>query len=272
MGKITMQKDNTKSEKATEITLFDEKDAGKPYIIYDNKVISVEGFKHPGPQKFITDNLGKDVTTLFDETGHSAAALEMIKTMTIGTVPGSEGTEGKLLENKYVKVSREEKELHDKLDSLIDIKKPLIPQVKNLTNAEFKAFVKRPRFIADEDGIQLFESKDEDEKFKTYFEQNVIVLGGYIVFCLTNAYLDCPTTADFLWKLPVQFVFGTVLAWTFVEYFFHRFLLHNELHLDDNEKADPEHLAQIFAKHIYHHVFMNQRYRIAQPIMRLAVY
>jgi len=41
--------------------------------------------------------------------------------------------------------------------------------VKNLTNSEFKAFVKRPRFINDEDGIQLFENKDADERSKCYF-------------------------------------------------------------------------------------------------------
>ena len=64
--------------------------------------------------------------------------------MTIGYIPDKEG---KLLENTYHDVSNEEKEIHARLDSLIDIKKPLIPQVSKLTNAEFKAFVKRPRFI-----------------------------------------------------------------------------------------------------------------------------
>ena len=65
---------------------------------------------------------------------------------------------------------------------------------------------------------------------------------------------------------------GTLLMWTFVEYFFHRFLLHRELHLDDNEKADPDYLAKIFSKHIYHHVFMNQRYRIVQSLYTLVTY
>ena len=96
----------------------------KQFVIYENRVINVEGFKHPGPQKFITDNIGKDVTKLFNENGHSAAAREMIENMTIGY---TQNNEGKLLENKYVKVSCEEKEMHEKLDSLIDIKKPLIP-------------------------------------------------------------------------------------------------------------------------------------------------
>ena len=77
------------------------------------------------------------------------------------------------------------------------------------------------------------------------------------MFCLLKVYIDCSTLSEFLWKLPLQFVLGTLLMWTFVEYFFHRFMLHRELHLDDNEKADPEFLAKIFSKHIYHHVFMN---------------
>ena len=58
--------------------------------------------------------------------------------------------------NAYVEVSNEEKALHDRLDKLIDIKKPLIPQIETLTNTEFKAFTRRPRFIKDEDGIKLF--------------------------------------------------------------------------------------------------------------------
>ena len=48
----------------------------------------------------------------------------MVETRTIGYIPSNDG---KLLENKYVNVTNEEKAVHEKLDSLIDIKKPLIP-------------------------------------------------------------------------------------------------------------------------------------------------
>ena len=52
-----------------------------------------------------------------------------------------------------VKLSKEEQEIHDRLDALIDIKKPLLPQIKLMTNKEFLAFVRRPRYIEDVDGI-----------------------------------------------------------------------------------------------------------------------
>ena len=35
--------------------------------------------------------------------------------------------QNQLLENQWAKVTQEEKEIHEKLDAMIDIKKPLIP-------------------------------------------------------------------------------------------------------------------------------------------------
>ena len=70
--------------------------------------------------------------------------------MTIGYLPEKQG---KLMSNEYDVLTQEEKEMHARLDMLVDIKKPLLPQVGKLTNKEFKAFIRRPRFITDEDGI-----------------------------------------------------------------------------------------------------------------------
>jgi dihydroceramide fatty acyl 2-hydroxylase len=50
-------------------------------------------------------------------------------------------------------MSEEEAAIHRRLDKIIDIKKPLLPQVEKLTNREFVAFVRRPRHIEDTDGI-----------------------------------------------------------------------------------------------------------------------
>lgn len=50
-------------------------------------------------------------------------------------------------------MSKEEEELHRQIEKKIDIKKPLISQVKKLTNKEFMFFVKRPRFMESQDGI-----------------------------------------------------------------------------------------------------------------------
>ena len=51
-----------------------------------------------------------------------------------------------------------------------------------------------------------------------------------------------------------------------MEYFYHRFVLHRELKIDPEGKADPEFNAKVFAEHIHHHVFMNQFDRIPIPL------
>ena len=153
-------------------------------------MLDVSTFKHPGPQKLITNNIGKDVTELFDDIGHSASALGMIKDLTIGYT-GGEGKqkEGALMSNAYASYTKKEKEMHERLDAKIDIKKPLLPQVETLTNEEFMAFVRRPRFINNEDGIQLFEDKDHDESEKRPFERNVIGIWIFVILCLVMSRL-----------------------------------------------------------------------------------
>lgn len=42
------------------------KAAKQKYLVYKNQVLDVEGFDHPGSVELIEDNLGKDVTELFD--------------------------------------------------------------------------------------------------------------------------------------------------------------------------------------------------------------
>ena len=60
--------------------------------------------------------------------------------------------------------------------------------------------------------------------------------------------------------------------WTFIEYYFHRFLLHTELNLDPTKEADGEKNALMFTKHIHHHVFMNQRHRIVIGVLETYQY
>ena len=57
-------------------------------MTYGTRVLDVASFKHPGPQKLITENIGKDVTELFDDIGHSASAQEMVKDLTVGYIKG----------------------------------------------------------------------------------------------------------------------------------------------------------------------------------------
>ena len=94
----------------------------KQYLVYENMVLDVEKFQHPGPQELITENIGTDCTELFNEQGHSKSAIEMCQNLKVGFIQGNQ-----LLENQWAKVTQEEKEIHEKLDAMIDIKKPLIP-------------------------------------------------------------------------------------------------------------------------------------------------
>ena len=40
-------------------------------VVYTNLVLDVGDFKHPGPQELIENNIGTDVTSLFEENDHS---------------------------------------------------------------------------------------------------------------------------------------------------------------------------------------------------------
>ena len=85
---------------------------------------------------------------------------------------------GKLLENSLLPegMTKEEELMHQRLNEIVDITKPLVPQVAKMTNREFMAFVRRPRYIESEDAIQLFEDPKEDENGKTRYATNVAVV------------------------------------------------------------------------------------------------
>lgn len=94
----------------------------------------------------------------------------------------------KLMENNYTKLSAEELEIHARLDKMIDVSKPLLPQVKKMTNVEFMAFVKRPRHINDDDGIILFEEGDEATKRDMNTNLKVITPAIFIMLAVSFMY------------------------------------------------------------------------------------
>ena len=63
-----------------------------------SQVLDVQGFKHPGPQRLIEDNVGGDVTTLFHRNGHSSHARLLCDRLVVGTVSGNPGA---LLSNSW---------------------------------------------------------------------------------------------------------------------------------------------------------------------------
>ena len=172
-------------------------------------------------------------------------------------------------------MSKEEEELHKQIDSKIDIKKPLINQVKKLTNKEFIFFVKRPRFMESQDGIQLWDDKEFDSARKTNWHTNLKVITPIILGMMSISYNKCSSIYEYIQVFAFWFTFGVTIMWTLLEYVQHRFILHKEINLDPNEpwsEAAGERNAGYFSKHIHHHVFMNQRYRIALNLERYAQY
>jgi len=237
---------------------------GKSYVIFEDRVLDVADFTHPGPQALIKTNIGKDITQSFTKQGHSEHARYLCHRLAIGHI-GENIAAGKLLPNLLgsTEFTEEECQIHARLDELIDVNKPLMPQVRQLSNREFKALISRPRYVENEDGIQIHEDPARDAEHKRDFGTTVAVLVPVVFFFLVISWASAPSLQDFAFNMAVYFTAGAAILWTAIEYIFHRFLLHRELELDPNAEADPDHLASIFSAHTHHHVFMNQRLRIA---------
>lgn len=132
-----------------------------------------------------------------------------------------------------------------------------------MSNKEFLAFVRRPRYLADEDGILLYEDTKEDNGGKTNFALNLCRLIPFVAFMIFLAYYYAESLPEFLINMVVYFWgTGICFVWTLTEYYFHRFRLHRELNLDPNGVADGKKNAEIFSTHVHHHVFMNQKHRV----------
>jgi cytochrome b involved in lipid metabolism len=43
----------------------------KKYLVVGGHVVDIDGYRHPGPQNLLTDNIGTDVTEEFNLQGHS---------------------------------------------------------------------------------------------------------------------------------------------------------------------------------------------------------
>jgi len=239
------------------------------FVVLNDKVIDVEGFTHPGPQSLVTRNVGKDITAMFVNQGHSMAAWEQGERRVIGVIKTKSG---KLQSNSYASLSPEEIALHKRIDQQMDFSKPLIPQVKKLSNREFRALISRPRYAEGRDDIQMFEDPSDDASEKTYFSTNLKVVAPIIVLLVCVAYATAESPTHFARTAVVSLPVGVAFLWTAIEYIFHRFLLHRELNLDNDAAADGEHLARIFANHLHHHVFCNQRYRIVLSLKTIATY
>jgi cytochrome b involved in lipid metabolism len=58
-------------------------------MFYGNKVLNVTNFKHPGPQKLISDALDTDIQEDYDQQAHSKYADELLQSLVVGYLPDS---------------------------------------------------------------------------------------------------------------------------------------------------------------------------------------
>lgn len=125
----------------------------------------------------------------------------------------------------------------------------------------------------DQDGIILFSEGDENKKRD--LGTNLIILNPVILTMLAIAYAYAENPLAFCKSFAMWFTFGLIVFWTWMEYYQHRFVLHKEIDLDPNEPWSQEagdRNAAIFSRHVHHHVFMNQKYRIVLDMQSYALY
>lgn len=91
---------------------------------------------------------------------------------------------------------------------------------------------------------------------------NVAMFAPLAIAMIYAAFVYSHSVQDFIQHFIIYWLGGCGLMWTYTEYFFHRHMLHREVHLDPSAEADGEHNASMFSQHLHHHVFMNQYYRI----------
>lgn len=246
---------------------------GEQYVIYKSWVLDVSGFSHPGPQNLVLSNVGKDVTMLFDERGHSSYAHELCERMAVGYIGEAASKPGQLLCPARETMTAEEEAIHKRLDKIIDITQPLVPQVKLLSNAEYLAFVRRPRYVEDTDCITLHPDEATDIASRSDYGVNVrLVMPAVALEVLVAAMWqlhgkDSGNIGSATIQLFAKFVLcfcvaGIGVMWTLTEYYFHSIVLHDEMRLDPDAPADGEKNASLFARHLHHHVFMNQKHRV----------
>eukprot|EP01047_Picozoa_sp_COSAG01_P082143 COSAG01_NODE_16657_length_1217_cov_1.319320_1_plen_221_part_00 len=195
--------------------------------------------------------------------------------MAVGYVGEAASRPGQLLGPARETMSAEEEAIHRKLDATIDITQPIVPQVERLSNKEYLAFVRRPRHLTDTDCIKLHADEATDLARKSDFGVNLRMCGPCVVAEVLAAAASQLqgrdrgpgdmgwATLHFLAQFLLCFCgLGIGLMWTLTEYYFHAIVLHDELRLDPDAPADGKKNGILFARHLHHHVFMNQKHRV----------
>ena len=162
-------------------------------------------------------------------------------------------------------LSSDEQEKYAEIDKKLDLTKALLPQLATLTKEEYIMLMNRPSYLETTDSLQIYEDHDYDQRMKSNINHNQIVfpLVSLVMFAIAMHYKASEKTTLFedLVYCSWYFVLGA-LYFFFVEYYQHRWVLHNE-HDKIPEKITPENIMDFFNSHHVHHMFANQEYIIA---------
>lgn len=261
-------------EQARELKLYysemevaaEQKATGNALVIYRGGVYDVREFldrvKHPGGNELIEDRLGQDITLAMEEAGHSPNAYRMLQRYQIGVVTYARTEQEKQHVQKNKHKLKFKQELVDSINSKIDLRQPVFPQIynANFTLEEYLTFIHDPKLLNDPPrDLRIFKSN-----FFEFFSKTVwfaVPLFWIPVFLMIMKYGYDSMDEPSLISLTLGFILG-LFIWTFGEYFLHRWVFHIDDHIIPGNLAFCTH----FLIHGIHHAFPMDRYRLVFPI------
>jgi len=209
------------------------------WFVVDGYVHDVTVFldEHPGGKDILMDHLGKDVSELFvDERVHvhGTIAYNMLAKYRIGVLN---------------KANTVDKTSNDKLSGLVDVTKPILPQIDAL-GAKYSPWIHSQMGLKE---IAIFDNVLEN--FSRYPWWYIFIMWPpFIIYAMNISF----RSAGFL-KTPLLFCCGA-LSWAIVEYILHRFVFHMDTKTTFWNKFH-------FFAHGIHHLTPNDSSRLTFPPM-----
>lgn len=189
-------------------------------VLYEGLVLDVTEFNHPGGHALIQGFLkGQPLQQQFDAVSHSLNAKRMLRHFAVGRLCSQ--AEANYVFRKHLQC--EELAVHQHLQQRLKLDEPILQQVECFTYEELVSFLRFPKFVEEGQEIRLHSDAYQDQKRKNDFWVNMLFCWTFVGLLIGSTLYH--TTLQTLALTIANFLFG-VLKWTLIEYYFHRFLLH----------------------------------------------
>ena len=238
-------------------------------MIFEGKVFDVKDYMpdHPGGPEYISKHLGTNIEDPFEEAEHTKKAKKiLLKLPVVGVINAKKGSD----ENSNGSAETEPSTSLETLDGKnfkddleFDYDKPLYAQFveQNMSFDQYMAFLHYPKVLVNPvRSVVLFENPILEFLTKSPWWHVLIV---YSLDTLRFAY-----SLDWENKTNWFFIVAGVLAWTFLEYAIHQYMLHPEHFWLKHVDKSP-HRFKIFALHLamhgMHHAFPTDPLRMLEP-------